>query len=328
MSVFRRFCSSIVSLFFCLSFVLCLSSVAFGAGEGLDLMTNVPNLPSPEMAGVRPMGMGNAGLALADGPEGFTLNPAGLSRYNGSFFEAGFYFHPSADYRVFNASIADAKTNPLIAGGMSYSFYTAPRESDGKASTIEGHIVRLATAFRWSKTFYLGTTVKYVHLTRPFYTTLSVPQIDLGFTWQVIPLLSVSLVGYNLIWNDSGETPISMGLGIAFGYQYPLRVTVDWVIDFQSRHNYLKHTDPSFDKDGPLQVGHEFRAGLEYVIANIVSIRAGYQFDQVRGDRHYLGVGIGFKYKFIGAEIAYRQQLAAEREGDNRTFAFTARFFF
>lgn len=304
------------------------AGAAWSAGEGLDIWGNAARSPSVDNVGIRPMGMGNGGLALSDGPEGFTLNPAGLARFNGSFFEGGFYFHPSADYRVFNVSVADGKTNPLIAGGASYSYYIAPRDSDGKRRTIAGHIVRLGTAFRWQKQIFLGVSVKYLHLERPFYTDLSVPQLDVGITWQIFSLLSVSVVGYNLIYNDSRETPISLGFGAAFGYQFPLRITFDWVMDFQSRHRYLSSTDPNFDASGPLQIGHELRVGIEYEIAKMVSIRAGYLYDAVRDNGHHISFGLGFKYRWFGAQAAYKQQLASARQGENRTFAFTLRIFF
>jgi hypothetical protein len=278
----------------------------------------MPGSPAPDFLGTRPMGMGGAGIALADGSEGMLINPAGLWRRKKSYvLQGNFTFAPEADNRVFHVSIIDSKSNPVVAGGIAYSYYVAPRDDDGKRRTVEGHIARLGLAAGWQETLVLGMTVKYLYLDRPFFQPVNTATLDVGLTWQANPWLSVAVVGYNLIYNETGEMPISMGLGFAIGYQMPFQLAVDWIIDFQSKGS----------------IGHELRVGAEYTILGMVSLRLGYHLDQVRDFpplneeerriRHYLSVGIGFQYMQIGAQIAFRQQLALDRESSNRQLAFS-----
>ncbi len=293
--------------------------------SGVELTGSMPLTPAPDYFGTRPMGMGNAGVALADGTEALFINPAGAWRRRKSYvLEGTFFFHPAADNRVFNIGIIDSKSNPMVAGGASYSYYMSPRQDDGKLRTIDGHIARLGVAAAWQETLVFGATLKYLYLNRPFFAPINTLTLDVGVTWQTTSWLSMSVVGYNLIYNETGETPISMAIGIAIGHKMPFQLAVDWVIDFQSK--------------GGGEVGHELRAGAEYTILNVVSIRLGYQLDQVRDFvglnetekriRHFLSVGVGVQYAQFGAQIAFRQQLALNYESNNRHLAFSLQAFF
>ncbi len=280
---------------------------AFGAGEGVELVRGVPSWPGPDSVGVRPMGMGNAGLALADGPEAFFINPAGMGFYNGSYIEAGFYFHPSADNRTFSVSLVDTKTNPILAGGASYSYYIAPRYGDGKYRSVYGHILRMGTALHSGKNWSLGLSLKYLYLTRPFFPPLSAFNLDVGFSWRK-SWFGMAITGYNLIYNTSGETPIALGLGLAAGFTTPFRIAVDFILDFQSRQ-ILKG-----------EVGYEIRVGASYTIKKLVTIRAGYQFDQVRSG-HFISFGASLKYRQLGVEAAFRQEVTSSELTLNRNIA-------
>jgi hypothetical protein len=279
------------------------------------LLKGVPSLPAPDIAGIKPMGMGNAGLALSDGAESFFLNPAGLGLYRDSYVEAGFYFHTAAANRIFNATIADGRTNPMLSGGLGYSYYMAPRAADGKIEHISGHIVRLATAYRWQNTISIGLVLKLIHLDRPFFTPITGVNLDLGLTWQIIPYLSISAVGYNLVYNDSGETPIAIGFGAAFQHPVGLRIAADWIVDFQSRQKIAN------------EIGHELRLGASFTIVKVFTIRAGYHFDHVR-DGHFLSFGLGFQHKIFGLEAAFRQQISPSEYLQNRLLGFTVLFYF
>ncbi|MCB9643296.1 MAG: hypothetical protein H6728_09495 [Myxococcales bacterium] len=304
---------------------LFLWATSLAYGSGVELTGSLPSTPSPDYFGTRPMGMGNAGVALADGPESLFLNPAGAWRRRKSYVLQGtFFFHPAADNRVFNVGIIDSKSNPMVAGGISYSYYVAPRNDDGKVRTVEGHIARLGVAAAFQETLVFGATLKYLYLNRPFFLPINTLTLDVGVTWQANNWLSLSVVGYNLIYNETGETPISMAVGFAIGYKMPLQLAVDWVMDFQSKGNG--------------EVGHELRVGAEYTIANIVAIRVGYQLDQVRDFlglneterhiRHFISAGVGVKYAQFGAQVAFRQQLALNYESNNRQLAFSLQAFF
>ncbi len=309
----------------CVGAWLFLGGAARVSASGVELTGSQPLTPAPDYVGTRPMGMGNAGLALADGTEALFINPAGAWRRRKSYvLEGTFFFHPAADNRVFNIGIIDSKSNPMVAGGAAYSYYLSPREDDGKRRTIEGHIARLGVAAAWQETLVFGATLKYLYLDRPFFAPINTLTLDVGVTWQTTSWLSMSVVGYNLIYNETGETPISMAVGIAIGHKMPFQLAVDWVIDFQSK--------------GGGEVGHELRAGAEYTILNLVSIRLGYQLDQVRDFaglnetekrlRHFLSVGVGVQYAQFGAQIAFRQQLALNYESNNRHLAFSLQAFF
>lgn len=310
MGNFKRPILFAISIFFVQ--LLGLTSPVQAAGEGLDLVRGVPSWPSPDIPGIRPLGMGNAGLALADGPEAIFLNPAGMGFNKTSYLEAGFYFHPAADNRIFNLSIVDSKTNPYLAGGISYSYYISPRTDDGKYQSIFGHIIRLSSAYHSGDLWSVGLSLKYLNLIRPFFPPLSVFNLDIGLSWQILKWLSVAITGYNLIYNDSGETPIALGVGAAVGMNLPFRIAVDALIDFQTGQK-LKG-----------QVGFELRIGASYNIKKLFTVRAGYQYDQVR-DGHFISLGLSFTYRAkFALEAAFRQELATGRRSENRFLAFSA----
>ena len=290
-------------------------------GEGLDVLGHLPLWSSPDTVGVRALGMGNAGVAVAEGTSGLFLNPAGLRRRQKAYIlDASFSFHPAADSRIWNVSLVDSKSNPLLGGGMSYSYFWNPREGDGKTNVIQGHVVRLGAAMTWREQFFIGLTLKYLHLTRPFVPVISSFNLDVGVIWQFHRWFALSAVGYNLVYHESGEIPISMALGLAFGGALPVKVVLDWVIDFQTKG----------------EVGHELRAGVQYTFLKYFTLRCGYQLDQVRDRRpvlpwlptaqsdlsHHLSVGLGLRYAKVGLQVAFRQQLALDTLSQNRYLGF------
>lgn len=296
-------------------------------GEGLDVMGGIPIWPSPDVIGVKPLAMGNSGLALAGGMEAMYLNPAGLALMPpASVAEGSFYLNLGASSRIFNVSVADSKTNPQLAAGASYSNIVFPRESDGKISNISGHVARLSLAGRWKSQVFFGASFKYLFLTQPFHTPINSINIDAGVTWQIIKNVSLSAVGYNLIYNKSKETPISAGLGVALGGSLPFKISVDWILDFQSKGEW----------------GNELRMGAQYTFLKYFALRAGYQLDQVRDRQpidprtkagepspsHFISGGIGLKYARFGLDIAFRQQLSSGITASNRMLALAIQILF
>ncbi len=304
------------------SFLCCVffSSLVLAEGEGRDIIGAYPQSPAPEVLGVRPLGMGGAGTALADGTAGMLLNPAGLRVSKSQVIgEGGGFFNTGANSFALHVAIVDSKSNKLIAGGGSYTYYVEPREDDGKVFTVSGHLVRAGFAMSYRDILYLGFTFKYANLTLPFLAPGNFFNGDLGLIWRIFKPLTLSVVGYNLLYNDSGEFPISLGFGLAFNQSFgnhAFRLAADGIVDFTR----------------PGGIGYEVRTGAEYVFGKILGLRIGYTFDEVRKvkdePRHYFTVGLTFKYSRFGLEFAYRQQMVNAPLDANRYFGITARLYF
>tara|TARA_B100000609_G_scaffold199390_1_gene202570 strand:+ start:8133 stop:9170 length:1038 start_codon:yes stop_codon:yes gene_type:complete len=312
-----------IILVFILSFSV--SSFAQAAGEGIDVVGSIPSWQTPETVGVAALGRGSAGTANGDTTTGLYLNPASLRKYLNTYvFEGTFSFHPSADSRVFNVALADSKSNALLAAGLAYSFFSAPREDDGESNVLLGHMVRLGLGMDWRRTLYVGILLKYFYVSRPFKLDNYGINADVGVIYEPHPWFSLSLVGYNLLYNDDNEIPISMAGGIGIGGDTPFRASIDGVVDFQSKG----------------EPGYELRVGIQYTFVDIFTIRAGYQLDQVRDRRpftpwldetarelsHFVSVGIGLRYAMVGLDISFRQQLDAGTLSNNRYLGFSLQF--
>jgi hypothetical protein len=233
--------------------------------------------------------------------------------------EGGGSFYTGANSFALNAAMVDNKSNRLVAGGASYTYFVEPRENDGKIFTVSGHMVRLGFAMSMQNILYLGVNIKYANLTRPFVIPDHYINADIGLTWRIVKPLTLAIVGYNLIYNDSGEFPISLGVGLAFdqtfGGNHAIRLAVDSVIDFTR----------------PGGIGYEIRGGLEYVFGKIVGLRLGYAYDETRkvgnNPRQYFTVGVTLKFQRFGLEFGYRQQLSNAPLDANRLFGITARLY-
>lgn len=199
----------------------------------------------------------------------------------------------------------------------------------------------------------LGATIKYGHYTlRSQLTPDQVPRdfsyrnpaidaeqsvdlgslghvvsFDVGMTLRLISQLRLGVVAQNL-WAHGSELPTRLGLGLGYLITERLTVAADAMIDFTgattcTAWTYPVNVTPPSDpesQDG-LCTQHEARltyqvgGGLEYVLASMIPLRAGYLFQDTLGV-HNLTAGVGYQdpERGFGLDFSFQQRVAGGNE--------------
>jgi hypothetical protein len=249
----------------------------------------------------RPMAMGEAYRAVANGVDTLFLNPAGLSLYKRYAIDVQYLLTPA--YRaedgpmehVFTASILDNQLGPF-ATGLAYS-----RVERGKAK--RGNRFDMAFAFPLGEMIHLGLNVKYLQFDRHGRKdAVNAVTTDVGLLVALPMGLNLAVVGYNLTnTGDYLEHPISMAAGIAYAPFRSLVLAFDWYGTFQ------RLADEG-NMVGEKGFANRFCAGVEYLVFGEFVVRGGYQYDDTEpyGTEHYWSVGLGYVSESFGIDLGYR----------------------
>jgi hypothetical protein len=280
-----------------------------------------------DFVGVRPMGMGEAQRATATGASGPLMNPAGMSLVRQYVIEAMYGIKVESVGHHANVSIVDSIT-ARVAAGLFYSFiYETPKLGFNWAGgtigseqiTRTGHAAGLSLSLPLGDHFILGATAKYLHIdttaplpmgTVPDHLTLdSVNGVtfDIGMIVRLGDKFNIGLVGYNLWDHGSRESPLSLGIGLAYVPLPSLSINFDTVVNFSGYQNY--HVDMvtgkiSLDQKTTARLG----PGIEWVAGNKVPIRAGVIYDSGL-PATYLTVGLGYLSTAFGVDLSYRAKV-------------------
>ena len=280
-----------------------------------------------DFVGVRPMGMGEAQRATATGASGPLMNPAGMSLVRQYVIEAMYGIKIESVGHHANVSIVDSIT-ARVAAGLFYSFiYETPKLGFNWAGgtigseqiTRTGHAAGLSLSLPLGDHFILGATAKYLHIdttaplpmgTVPDHLTLdSVNGVtfDIGMIVRLGDKFNIGLVGYNLWDHGSRESPLSLGIGLAYVPLPSLSINFDTVVNFSGYQNYrvdMLTGKISLDQKTTARLG----PGIEWVAGNKVPIRAGVIYDSGL-PATYLTVGLGYLSTAFGVDLSYRAKV-------------------
>jgi len=247
------------------------------------------------------LGVADAVRASAWGPAAIFANPAALMRVNLLAVEAAYSYLQGKDGHNFGLSMVDAKTNPDVALGVAYNYFsTAPAGRDRDGSQVR---LGLATGYRSNDVnLYAGIGVRWLSL------TLGKPDDDEGVTetddidtWTAdIGLLlefdrriRFAVVGQNLIDTKTPEAPRVLGLGLSFVFN---------VIDVGA----------SIDLDlsqGSDRAVSTWGFGADFTIIDAVHLRAGFVRDEAY-DAERMTFGLGWASDGVAVDIGYATALA------------------
>ncbi len=275
--------------------------------------------------------MGGAARAIADGPDGLFVNPAGLASKKHYILSANYNWTQEANAHRPGAVIIDSVTTQ-VAAGIGYNF-----EHRFNSGDLSIHRLQLGLAYNIGGIFMIGISGKYTIASRlptsidkiyepidpenpnaprrALDNAFAVPALnfqgftgDAGVLFTPIQYFSLAFVGYNLIPNPAIAefAPIAIGMGAA-GHVVGLELDVDAVIDFSTRFK------PSA----------RVHFGAEYAIVGMVPVRAGFLIDGVGGDKFW-SLGAGFRHTSFGLDLAYRN--AIDRS-NNRTLAISFEYY-
>jgi hypothetical protein len=278
------------------------------------------------------MGMGEAQRATATGASGPLMNPAGMSLVKQYVIEGMYGVKIESVGHNANLSVVDSIT-ARVAAGLFYTFiYETPKlgfnwaggRIESEQITRTGHAAGLSLSLPLGDHFILGATAKYLHIdttaplpmgTVPDHLTLdSVNGVtfDIGMILKLGDRFNVGLIGYNLWDHGSRESPLSLGIGLAYVPLPTLSINFDTVI------NFTGYQDLKIDAmTGKVSLNQKTTArlgpGIEWVVSSKVPLRAGVVYDSGLQST-YLTAGIGYLSTAFGIDLSYRGKVAGGQE--------------
>jgi hypothetical protein len=286
-----------------------------------------------DMVGVRSLGMGEAVRATATGAEAPIFNPAGMSLVKQYVIEGMYGFSVEDLGHHVHVSVVDSITS-RVAASLFYTFiYTEPQLTlhwaggllKNATETRTGHAAGLSLSMALGDHFMLGLTTKYLHFdttvplpagTQPNQLTLDTVNgvtFDVGLIVRVGDKFNIAAIGYNLWDHGSRESPLSLGIGLAYVPLPVLSINFDTVVNFTGYQElHVNPKDPSkvtLDSRVTTRLG----PGLQWVISNKVPVRAGYIYDYGLS-AHYLTMGLGYLSQQFGIDLGYRVKVAGGLE--------------
>jgi hypothetical protein len=277
-----------------------------------------------DFVGVRPMGMGEAGRATATGASGPLMNPAGMSLVRQYVIEGMYGIKIEDVGHNANLTVVDSITS-RVAAGLFYTFiYETPKlgfnwaggRIESEQITRTGHAAGLSLSLPLGDRFILGVTAKYLHFdttaplpmgTVPDHLTLDTVNsvtFDIGMIVRLGDRFNIGLIGYNLWDHGSRESPLSLGIGLAYIPIPSLSINFDTVVNFTGYQNYridMMTGKVSLDQRTTARLG----PGIEWLAGNKVPIRAGVVYDSGL-PATYLTVGLGYLSTAFGIDLSYR----------------------
>ncbi len=274
--------------------------------------------------GTRALGMGGALRSAATGDAGPTINPSGMSLIRAYTAEGGYQLNtggnPDTAHRA-HASIVDSTSATSLGGALAYTFLSSDVRS---GRTESGHQGSASLSLPFGELIAVGATLKYLRITAENApvapVTTKTEEITAGFTFDAgatirpARILSVGLVGYNLVDSKTALAPRAFGWGTSLAVIDALLVTFDGVIDFSTRRLTTGKDDDVLSLMG----------GVEYVTPVNVAVRAGGGLNGVR-QSGYVSVGASTVSEVGALDLGFAQDLTGDTK--QTIFAVSARLF-
>lgn len=268
-----------------------LPSVAFAANPGA--------VASVTSGSVRPAGLAGAFVAGAAGNGALEMNPGALDAVHLYALEAVYGRATEAGPSAWGVSVVDSKTNPALAGGVSYSRGSTGGETDDKSDDLASQQVRLGLGLPLVEgALTLGVAGSYTTLTTPALSDdqagsdLSAISLDAGLHAMLGKVVALGIAGRNLLESEEMglRREVAAGLGLTVG---PLLLSGAW----EGR--------PDQATGGGMASG--FAGGLEYSIET-VPLRVGFRQEPVGGGQT-VTAGLGWRSRESGLDFAFEQPL-------------------
>lgn len=246
-----------------------------------------------ENEGARPMGMASSFIANASGSGAIYHNPAGVAAATMYAIDGAYRYSPNIN--TFSASVVDSMINPKLSAGLSYGYETS-NDSD---LPLTGHDGRMALASQIiPRQLILGVGGRYLNYESDGDEVLNGFTLDAGTLLRVSDAVSLGLAANNLVpvCNDDtclkGIAPRLVGGGLALGSAQSFQASTD------VRANVSDGEDMSWI----------FAGGGEFLLANVLAVRAGYQH-RTQGSENIMAGGVGFRSQAIGLDLGYKYNL-------------------
>lgn len=255
-----------------------------------------------DLFGTRSLATGNAFRAVGTSNDTIFFNPAGVVIARRYEIDGHYGFSPGDRLQLWHASIVDSRT-ANVGVGIGYSHISG----SGVPGDSSGSVVNLALGLPLSSRVAFGLGLKYLGFSRPEDTN-SVTA-DAGLLVRPLPLLSLGVVGYNLIDVASRQAPMRVGGGVSLGHDATFRLSVDAVFA-------LEESDP---------FGNTYHVGGEVFFDDVLPIRIGAERREGE-DRNFVTAGLGLVSEVAALDLSFAQGVGSGRS-DERIFAFALKLF-
>ncbi len=269
-----------------LAAALCLPSAALAEIQEAPPVSGNAYLLS-DMAGARSVGMGDAFRAVGTSNDAISEDPAALAMSTHYELDGFFGYSFSSPASYWNASIVDANTTP-VAVGIGYTHLASGMFQD----RFSGSDLRLALGYALIPSqLFIGISGQWLDFRYALPTNAITG--DAAIVYKPVDIVSIAAIGYNLVDIDQ-ETlaPRKLSLAAAVGSDTTFRVAADGVMNIATPSPVL-----------------DFHLGGEYLIAQLVAVRAGYLYDgMIKQNFGTLGAGVivtGFAF-----DVGLRQSIA------------------
>ncbi len=252
-----------------------------------------PTQVTPDLRDVgsaRSIAMGGAYESLGYGAEAISGNPAAISLYKRYLIEASGAWDIPLGYGFASMGMADS-TNELSAG-VQYTFATF-----GGFDRRYAHVTTGAASYAFNNIIHVGVALRHQAIVGASNTN-SVT-MNAGLIVRPVQFLSFGVSGHNLIGVYNKDVSRYFTASIAGQFFNQLSPAVDVRFDFnQPKVRFAVH------------------GGVEWLIAQMIPLRVGYQYDGIADpNHHYLSFGAGYFSEGSGIDLAYRHEVAGGLNG-------------
>jgi hypothetical protein len=264
-----------------------------------------PALAFEDFVGTRALSMGGATRAWALADSAPLLNPSGMSLVKAYNVEAAYAYGTHLSEQFFHASIVDSTSASNLAGAIYYTYHLEQPASFEKG---HGHEAGAALSLPLGNYLALGATGKWFRLEGTDEGTVAPSTggitFDVGATVRPLPVLSLAVVGANLVDLHSGQAPLTLSYGAAYIPLSSLVVAVDGVTSFTR-------------DDVSNRRGTGVKAGAEWTMAQRVAFRLGGGTDAMLGVG-YLAAGVSLISQVAAVDFGARADLFPIATGSER----------
>jgi hypothetical protein len=254
----------------------------------------------------RTAALGGATRAFSSSLEALFTNPANMATARIYHLGALAQIWPEASRQSYGAGIVDSVvSSSRLAGGIGGTW----NRQDPDGVDREYIDLRLALAFPFSDSFYVGLGGRYLMLAEEGWYGLSPSAasagldqekivngfaMDAGVTIKPNEQLAISLVGNNVNNPGHGFQPTSIAGGIGYG-------TKQWTLEADLLGDFTTWDHSSVRA----MLGFELLAGDRY------PLRLGYRYDE-GADSHALSGGLGYIDQSFAAEVGVRRTVSGD----------------
>ncbi len=272
---------------------------------------NYGEIETPRMTAV-----GGATRATGIGTTALFSNPANMAAAQTYHISAMAQIYPEAARQSYGGGIVDSVISSTgIAGGVGGVW----NQQDPEGMNRESTDFRFGLAMPVADVLFLGATGRAFALSQrglgplgqsyasggiPAGTILNTFTFDAGATLRPIPEFSIAIVGHNLTNPDTSLLPLMGALALG-AHTKDFSLGGDIVLDARTYNQSM----------------FRFQGGGEVLIADVLTLRAGYRYDQGLNTQAISG-GLGYVDRRFSIDAAVRRSVAGY-EYTAITFGFT-----